>query len=301
MFLTRMKVSAMGLLAAGTLAAAVAALASPPNRPPEQDEANPPRAAAPRPPEGDRPPGPGKPVPKLLPVKPGDLLRIEVLEALPGRPIYYTRIVRPDGTISLEYYGDLYVDGLNREQIKVKLVEHLRKWLKDDILGLYAQNEQGKWMVVDPVDSDRVFVEDHITPQGDQERRLQALESKMDELLSAMRRLHLAPNAPSPPPNSQPGDNKATKPEGNAESGLNTPPPEPSIPFPAPSRILLPTSDPVSAPPRLQPRSRPQFAARQEPRTRNACGRWNASSTASSSGWRSNRAETPGERAAPEG
>jgi RNA polymerase sigma factor (sigma-70 family) len=253
MFLTRIKAGALGLLAAGTLAVGVVSLASPPNRAPGRDEADPPRATVLPPPKAGTPPGPGKPVPKLLPAEPGDLLRIEVLEALPGRPISFTRIVRPDGTISLEFYGDLYVDGLNRDQIKVKLIEHLRKYLRDEILGLYAQNEQGQWMLVDPVDSDRVFVEDHITPQGDQQRRLQALESKMEQLLGAIRSLRAGPKAPPPPPDSQPDDDKAAKPAGKVEAEPDTLPPEPSVPFPAPTRVLLPSSDPVSARPPVSP------------------------------------------------
>jgi hypothetical protein len=255
MLLTRMKVSALGLLTAGTLAVGVLSLASPPNHRPGRDEAVPPRATVLPPPKAGTPPGPGTPGPRLIPVKPGDLLRIEVLEALPGRPISFTRIVRPDGTISLGFYGDLYVDGLNRDQIKVKLIERLRKYLLDEILGLYTQNEQGQWELVDPVDSDRVFVEDHITPQGDQERRLKALESKMEQLLVAIRSLRVGPKAPPPPPDSQPGDEKATKPEGKVESESepDTLPPEPSVPFPAPTRVLLPSSDPFSARPPVSP------------------------------------------------
>src|SRR5262249_17400423 len=40
-------------------------------------------------------------------VKVGDRLLVEVLEALPGRPISGERLVRPDGTISLGFYGNL--------------------------------------------------------------------------------------------------------------------------------------------------------------------------------------------------
>src|SRR5207253_179463 len=42
-------------------------------------------------------------------VEPPDLLLVEVLEALPGRPISGERLVRPDGRISLGFYGDVYV------------------------------------------------------------------------------------------------------------------------------------------------------------------------------------------------
>src|SRR4051812_3154481 len=45
-------------------------------------------------------------------VEPPDLILVEVLEALPGRPISGERLVRPDGKISLGFYGELYVAGL---------------------------------------------------------------------------------------------------------------------------------------------------------------------------------------------
>ena len=70
-------------------------------------------------------------------LQPGQLLHGEVLEALPGRPITGTRVIRPDGTISLGFYGDLKVAGFNREQIKVKLLELLDKTVNPQILGYY--------------------------------------------------------------------------------------------------------------------------------------------------------------------
>jgi protein involved in polysaccharide export with SLBB domain len=70
-------------------------------------------------------------------VQPPDLILIEVLEALPGRPISGERLVKPDGTVNLGFYGDIYVRGLTTEQIKVKLILHLRRFLQDDTLGLY--------------------------------------------------------------------------------------------------------------------------------------------------------------------
>src|SRR4051794_1032314 len=42
-------------------------------------------------------------------IEPPDLLLVEVLEALPGRPITGERLVRPDGTITLGFYGDVHV------------------------------------------------------------------------------------------------------------------------------------------------------------------------------------------------
>ena len=69
-------------------------------------------------------------------VEPPDLLLVEVLEALPGRPISGERLVRPDGKISLGFYGDVYVAGLTVSEVKEKIVLHLRKYINDEILGL---------------------------------------------------------------------------------------------------------------------------------------------------------------------
>jgi protein involved in polysaccharide export with SLBB domain len=101
-------------------------------------------------------------------VKPGHVLTIEVLEALPGRPISGERLVRPDGTISLGYYGDLKVEGLNRDEIKVKVVEHLRRFLRDETLGLIEIDPTtGEERKVAPADTDQVFVDD--TPVYDRQ------------------------------------------------------------------------------------------------------------------------------------
>ena len=63
-------------------------------------------------------------------VEPPDLLIVEVLEALPGRPISGERLVRPDGKISLGFYGDVYVAGLTIPEVKEKIVRHLQKYLE---------------------------------------------------------------------------------------------------------------------------------------------------------------------------
>jgi protein involved in polysaccharide export with SLBB domain len=73
-------------------------------------------------------------------VEPPDLILVEVLEALPGRPISGERLVRPDGKISLGFYGDLYVRGLTVDQVKVAIIKHLRKHLNDEALGLEVQD-----------------------------------------------------------------------------------------------------------------------------------------------------------------
>lgn len=93
-------------------------------------------------------------------VEPPDLLIVEVLETLPGRPISGERLVRPDGTVSLGFYGDVYVTGLTLDQIKAKIVLHLRHWLTDNALGLYEEDpSDGKQKLIAPEKSSAVFVD----------------------------------------------------------------------------------------------------------------------------------------------
>ncbi len=69
-------------------------------------------------------------------VEPPDLVIVEVLETLPGRPISGERLVRPDGSIDLGFYGELHVRGLTPHQIEIALIKHLRRFLPDETLGL---------------------------------------------------------------------------------------------------------------------------------------------------------------------
>jgi polysaccharide export outer membrane protein len=102
-------------------------------------------------------------------LEPPDMLLVEVLEALPGRPISGERLIRPDGKISLGFYGDVYVAGLTLPEAKEKIVLHLRKWLTDDLLGLFdvdpatskpkVDAKTGQPVLIEPKDSDRVFVD----------------------------------------------------------------------------------------------------------------------------------------------
>ncbi|QEH36255.1 Polysaccharide biosynthesis/export protein [Aquisphaera giovannonii] len=103
-------------------------------------------------------------------IEPPDLVLVEVLEALPGRPISGERLVRPDGKISLGWYGEVYVAGLTISEAKEKIIFHLRKSLSDEALGLYEDEEgdegghhkldkDGKPMHKDPKDSETVFVD----------------------------------------------------------------------------------------------------------------------------------------------
>ena len=97
-------------------------------------------------------------------VKEGQVITVEALKALPGRPITGERVVGPDGTINLGFYGDVHVLGLNREQIKVKVIEHLRKYLNDEALGLIDVHNQGNRKVVPPAESANIFIDDAILP-----------------------------------------------------------------------------------------------------------------------------------------
>jgi len=96
------------------------------------------------------------------------LILVEVLEALPGRPISGERLVRPDGTLSLGFYGDVEVAGLTVKEAKEKIVLYMKKYLTDDCLGLVEidpetgktkVDAEGKEIRIDPKDSDRVFLD----------------------------------------------------------------------------------------------------------------------------------------------
>ena len=56
-----------------------------------------------------------------------DILQVKSTSALPGRPIIGERLVRPDGTISLGYYGSVYVAGLTRREIRQVVARQLRR------------------------------------------------------------------------------------------------------------------------------------------------------------------------------
>jgi polysaccharide biosynthesis/export protein len=101
-------------------------------------------------------------------VEPPDVILVEVLEALPGRPISGERLVRPDGKISLGFYGDIYVAGLTLAEVKEKVVRHLQKYLDDHALGVVELDKTGepitdpetkKLRAIDPKDSNMVFVD----------------------------------------------------------------------------------------------------------------------------------------------
>ena len=162
--MTRMKTIPVGLLliGAGAFGLTLAAAQSGPGRPTKPDGKHRPVSAK------SKAPPPIRLMSEYV-VEPPDLLLVEVLEALPGRPISGERLVRPDGKIHLGFYGEVYVAGLTLSQIKEKIVNHLRQHIPDEQLGLMFIDEEtgenvvdpntGKPKRVDPKDSDRVFVD----------------------------------------------------------------------------------------------------------------------------------------------
>ncbi len=44
-------------------------------------------------------------------VEPPDVIFIEAMNLPPDRPLFGEKIIRPDGTINLGYYGDMQVPG----------------------------------------------------------------------------------------------------------------------------------------------------------------------------------------------
>ncbi|WP_435008750.1 sigma-70 family RNA polymerase sigma factor [Tundrisphaera lichenicola] len=163
--------------------------------------------------------GAGSPLPPPT-VKQGQRLVVEVLEALPGRPITGERIVGPDGTISLTFYGDLYVEGLTRTQIKVKLIEHMRKIISDEVLGVITVDANtGEPRIVPAAESKRVFVDDTVDlldrPARGQDAgagieelrdRVEDLEGRLDHVSRELRELR---RERSP---AEPGDGKQAQP-----------------------------------------------------------------------------------------
>ena len=121
-------------------------------------------------------------------IKPGDHLLLVVLETLPGRPIAGEKIVRPDGTVSLGFYGDLKVAGMTRGEAKIKLIEHLRQQLSDEALGLVEVDKEGNKVAVLPEHSTHVLV-DEVQANEAPDTRIDALEKKLDRVLEELQTL----------------------------------------------------------------------------------------------------------------
>jgi polysaccharide export outer membrane protein len=97
-------------------------------------------------------------------IQPPDLIDVEVKSALPERPIKGERLVRPDGKISLGYYGEVYVAGLTPDEARAKVVVHLREFLSDEQLGL-VQSQSTVDAAGRPLDGRRVspYETDHVS------------------------------------------------------------------------------------------------------------------------------------------
>ena len=100
-------------------------------------------------------------------VEPPDVIDVHVQEALPGRPIAFKYLVRPDGKISLGFYGEVFVAGLTVPEIKIKIIDRMRLFIRDEVLGLLVLDDNGEPLVdpangkaksIDPKDSKAVQV-----------------------------------------------------------------------------------------------------------------------------------------------
>ena len=69
-------------------------------------------------------------------VFPPDIVSVEVASALPGRPITGSRLVMPDGKMSLGYYGKVEVAGLTPHEIGRAVAIHLRHYFPADAKGI---------------------------------------------------------------------------------------------------------------------------------------------------------------------
>jgi polysaccharide biosynthesis/export protein len=93
-------------------------------------------------------------------VEPPDILQVDVRGTREDRPIAGERLVRPDGRISLGFYGEISVAGLTTAEIKEKVTLHLREFLGDKALGLIRVDPAtGREERVEPGLTDRVAVE----------------------------------------------------------------------------------------------------------------------------------------------
>ena len=131
-------------------------------------------------------------------IRPGDTLVIEVLEALPGRPITGERLVRSDGTVGLFFYGDVRIAGLNRNQAKAAIIGHLRKYLSDGKLGLVVVDDRGNTLAIAPEQSAAVVVDDTPAEIEDLRRKRESDESRPNPVLRSRPTVLGNPQVPSP-------------------------------------------------------------------------------------------------------
>ena len=58
--------------------------------------------------------------------------------------------MRPDGSVSLGWYGDLHVAGKTMPEIKADLIKLLQRFLTDDQLGLLQYDQDTGEILNDP-------------------------------------------------------------------------------------------------------------------------------------------------------
>ncbi len=96
------------------------------------------------------------------PVRAGDVLMVDVFEALANHPITGEYTVDSNGKIDLGYYGRVHVADLTISEAKEKIVLYLRRYLDDRQLGLVElsasePNASPSW-TTSPSESDCVLV-----------------------------------------------------------------------------------------------------------------------------------------------
>lgn len=64
-------------------------------------------------------------------VEPPDILFVEALNTLPTQPLGGEKLVRPDGTINLGYYGDTHVAGLTLAEVESKIEDRLKHYVRN--------------------------------------------------------------------------------------------------------------------------------------------------------------------------
>ncbi len=92
-----------------------------------------------------------------------DIIDLEVRPVLPGRPISGKRLVRPNGMITLGYYGEVHIAGMTPGEAREKIGLHLRRFLSDEALGLVepisdSSGQPRASRPLDPSEKDRISV-----------------------------------------------------------------------------------------------------------------------------------------------
>jgi hypothetical protein len=124
----------------------------------------------------------------------------------------------------------LYVIGLTREEIKVKLIEHLTKYLSDKTLGLTEiDSKTGKTQKVAPLDSPRVFVEDYADPDStpsvlaNVRQDLDVILGRLNELGNQVRNTRRNATTPSSSPPDAPANGPAPSSPPQSPAAASTP------------------------------------------------------------------------------